>query len=407
MSSRRSTAGCSLVEGSPRPQGRRASAGPRTICSHSSPPCAKPGSTRASSASTFHAATLRASTNGSTSSASGTTASAAASTSARGWRATSSAPSGLSGRTSCTPISFMRISTVRSRPRGAGAYVSTRHNDDRYLLGPFRYVDRAFALRTRSLIAISDAVRRFLENAGTPVGSSSRSTTGSTSCRPAPSEIDPGGAGLPVGAPLALAVGRLIAQKDHGTLLRAFAQRARATPRRTTGDPRKRAARGGDALARAGTRARWTCVVAPGPAGATRLARPRGRLRPHLSLGGLRDRAARGDARLAPDRGNERERCPGDRRRRRDRHPRRRGRRGASPRRWKSCSPSQSARQRLGAAGLERARSEFSVGRMTEQTIGGLPRRLIVASRHSRSGAIAAAKTTGAVTTRRTEVATW
>ena len=23
--------------------------------------------------------------------------------------------------------------------------VSTRHNDDRYLLGPFRYVDRAFA----------------------------------------------------------------------------------------------------------------------------------------------------------------------------------------------------------------------------------------------------------------------
>ena len=24
-------------------------------------------------------------------------------------------------------------------------HVSTRHNDDRYLLGPFRYVDRAFA----------------------------------------------------------------------------------------------------------------------------------------------------------------------------------------------------------------------------------------------------------------------
>ena len=26
-------------------------------------------------------------------------------------------------------------------------YLSTRHNDDRYLLGPFRYVDRAFAGR--------------------------------------------------------------------------------------------------------------------------------------------------------------------------------------------------------------------------------------------------------------------
>ena len=45
-------------------------------------------------------------------------------------------------------------------------YLSTRHNDDRYLLGPFRYVDRAFAHRARRLIAISDAVRRFLEHAG-------------------------------------------------------------------------------------------------------------------------------------------------------------------------------------------------------------------------------------------------
>ena len=44
--------------------------------------------------------------------------------------------------------------------------VSTRHNDDRYLLGPFRYVDRAFARPTRRLIAISDAVRAFLEAAG-------------------------------------------------------------------------------------------------------------------------------------------------------------------------------------------------------------------------------------------------
>ena len=45
-------------------------------------------------------------------------------------------------------------------------FVSTRHNDDRYLLGPFRYVDRGFARRARRLIAISDAVRRFLEAAG-------------------------------------------------------------------------------------------------------------------------------------------------------------------------------------------------------------------------------------------------
>ena len=45
-------------------------------------------------------------------------------------------------------------------------YVSTRHNDDRYLLGPFRYVDRAFARGARRLIAISEAVRAFLVAAG-------------------------------------------------------------------------------------------------------------------------------------------------------------------------------------------------------------------------------------------------
>ena len=45
-------------------------------------------------------------------------------------------------------------------------YLSTRHNDDRYLLGPFRYVDRAFARGARRLIAISEAVRTFLEAAG-------------------------------------------------------------------------------------------------------------------------------------------------------------------------------------------------------------------------------------------------
>ena len=48
--------------------------------------------------------------------------------------------------TSCTRTSSTPTSTARV---AAGALrlpdVSTRHNDDRYLLGPFRYVDRAFA----------------------------------------------------------------------------------------------------------------------------------------------------------------------------------------------------------------------------------------------------------------------
>ena len=46
--------------------------------------------------------------------------------------------------------------------------VSSRHNDDRYLLGPFRHVDRAFARPARRIIAISDAVHRFLVTAGLP-----------------------------------------------------------------------------------------------------------------------------------------------------------------------------------------------------------------------------------------------
>ena len=102
-------------------------------------------------------------------------------------------------------------------------YVSTRHNDDRYLLGPFRHVDRAFARGASRLIAISDAVSDFLIAAGHDrrklvtirYGLDELPATGSS---PTPEK-----AGIPPAAPLALAVGRLIEQKDHATLLRAFA----------------------------------------------------------------------------------------------------------------------------------------------------------------------------------------
>ena len=101
--------------------------------------------------------------------------------------------------------------------------LSTRHNDDRYLLGPFRYVDRAFARPTRRLIAISDAVRSFLERAGHDPAKLVTIHYGLDELRAAPSDPAPEAAGVPPGAPLAVAVGRLIAQKDHATLLRAFA----------------------------------------------------------------------------------------------------------------------------------------------------------------------------------------
>ena len=106
--------------------------------------------------------------------------------------------------------------------------LSTRHNDDRYLLGPFRYVDRAFARPARRLIAISDAVRRFLERAGHDPSKLTTIRYGLDELPAAPSQPTPAAAGVPPEAPLALAVGRLIEQKDHATVLRAFA-RVRAT----------------------------------------------------------------------------------------------------------------------------------------------------------------------------------
>jgi glycosyltransferase involved in cell wall biosynthesis len=103
-------------------------------------------------------------------------------------------------------------------------YVSTRHNDDRYLLGPFRFVDRAFARPARRLIAISDAVRRFLERAGHAPEKLVTVRYGLDLPPSAPAHITPDAAGIADGVPLLLAVGRLIAQKDHATLLRAFAR---------------------------------------------------------------------------------------------------------------------------------------------------------------------------------------
>ena len=102
--------------------------------------------------------------------------------------------------------------------------VSTRHNDDRYLLGPFRYVDRAFAAGAKRLVAISDAVRRFLVEAGHPATKLETIHYGLDALPHTPSERSPADVGIPDGVPLLLAVGRLTAQKDHATLLRGFAQ---------------------------------------------------------------------------------------------------------------------------------------------------------------------------------------
>jgi glycosyltransferase involved in cell wall biosynthesis len=101
-------------------------------------------------------------------------------------------------------------------------FVSSRHNDDRYLLGPFRHVDRVFARPVRRIIAISDAVHRFLEQAGLPPQKIVTIRYGLDDLPSAPSETRPEDLGLPASAPLILSIGRLTRQKDHPTLLRAF-----------------------------------------------------------------------------------------------------------------------------------------------------------------------------------------
>ena len=99
-------------------------------------------------------------------------------------------------------------------------FVSSRHNDDRYLLGPFRVIDRRFASRALRLIAISNAVRRFLIEAGHPAAKIETIHYGLDALPSAPSEVAP----PPAGPPLLLSIGRLTAQKDHPTNLRAFAE---------------------------------------------------------------------------------------------------------------------------------------------------------------------------------------
>jgi glycosyltransferase involved in cell wall biosynthesis len=113
--------------------------------------------------------------------------------------------------------------SIASRLTGT-PFVSTRHNDDRYLLGPFRHVDRLFARGAGRIVAISDAVRVFLERAGLPREKLVTVHYGLDELPAARSEPSPEEAGVPAGVPLVLAVGRLIEQKDHATLLRAFAR---------------------------------------------------------------------------------------------------------------------------------------------------------------------------------------
>ena len=106
-----------------------------------------------------------------------------------------------------------------------------RHNDDRYLLGPFRTSTGASRIgrgkSSRSPMRFASSWRRRVPpreapdhplRAGRAPAGALRAAAGRTRDRAHP--------------PLMLAIGRLIAQKDHPTLLRAFARIVPSIPAR-------------------------------------------------------------------------------------------------------------------------------------------------------------------------------
>ena len=108
---------------------------------------------------------------------------------------------------------------------GAGGLplVSTKHNDDRFRLGPFRYIERALAGRAKRVIAITEALRRFcVERVGLPAAKVEVIRYG-LDALPAPWGDD-GEVRVPEGARILLAVGRLAEQKGLDVAVRALAR---------------------------------------------------------------------------------------------------------------------------------------------------------------------------------------
>ena len=226
--------------------------------------------------------------------------------------------------------------------------------------------------RRARLIAISDAVRRFLEQAGHPP---EKLVTVHYGLDELPSGALRAHARRPPGsrtdAPLLLAVGRLIAQKDHATLLRAFARVRERHPDARLAILGSGPLEAGDARARARARTRTTRSSSPagwspatGSRGRTSSSTPRAgrasgsscsrRCSPRLPIVATRVSAVPevvvdGETGLLVER---------------------RATSTALAAALDELLADPERARRLGAAGLERARSEFSVARMTERTIG-------------------------------------
>jgi glycosyltransferase involved in cell wall biosynthesis len=105
---------------------------------------------------------------------------------------------------------------------GRRPVVSTKHNDDRFRLGPFRHVERALARRTARIVCITEALRRFtVERVGLPAGKVTVIHYGLDDL-PRPWATNPPSP-VPAGARVLLSVSRLTEQKGLDTAVRALA----------------------------------------------------------------------------------------------------------------------------------------------------------------------------------------
>jgi glycosyltransferase involved in cell wall biosynthesis len=101
------------------------------------------------------------------------------------------------------------------------ALVSTKHNDDPFRVGPFRFVERGLARRARKVIAISDALRRFtVDRVGVPADKIVTVHYGLDEL-PRPWGENPE-LPIPEDARVLLVVGRLAQQKGVDVALRAL-----------------------------------------------------------------------------------------------------------------------------------------------------------------------------------------
>jgi glycosyltransferase involved in cell wall biosynthesis len=99
--------------------------------------------------------------------------------------------------------------------------VSTKHNPDPFRTGPWRFAERTLARRARRIIAISEAVRRFnVESVGLPEDKIEVIHYG-LDALPEPWGENPE-LPIPDGAPLLLCVARLAPQKGVDTAIRAL-----------------------------------------------------------------------------------------------------------------------------------------------------------------------------------------